>query len=113
MPSLRAFRQVLPGVYEPLTIAAKLAPDLAGTGNAYLMERMARLWARPQNRSERFCTSRRHRRDRETRASGTRAPRAAAGIDVLLALPGIEKTSVERRKRSFQRGRGPCEAVRR
>jgi len=33
-------------------------------------------------------------------------PRAAAGIDVRLALPGIEKASVERRrKRSFERGR--------
>ena len=33
------------------------------------------------------------------------APKAAAGIDALLALQGIEEDPVERRKRSVQRGR--------
>src|ERR1700754_896579 len=33
------------------------------------------------------------------------APKAAAGIDALLALPGIEEDPGERRKRSVQRGR--------
>jgi len=39
----------------------------------------------------------------ETRAAP--APKAAAGIDALLALQGIEEDPVERRKRSVQRGR--------
>ena len=39
----------------------------------------------------------------ETRA--TAAPKAAAGIDALLALQGIEDDPVERRKRSVQRGK--------
>jgi Class II flagellar assembly regulator len=39
----------------------------------------------------------------ETRA--TLAPRAATGIDALLALQGIEEEPLERRKRSVQRGR--------
>ncbi len=39
----------------------------------------------------------------ETRA--TVAPKAAAGIDALLALQGIEDDPVERRKRSVQRGK--------
>ncbi len=39
----------------------------------------------------------------ETRA--TAAPKAAAGIDALLALQGIEEDPVERRKRSVQRGK--------
>ena len=39
----------------------------------------------------------------ETRT--TVAPKAAAGIDALLALQGIEEDPVERRKRSVQRGK--------
>ena len=39
----------------------------------------------------------------ETRA--TTAPKAAANIDALLALQGIEEDPVERRKRSVARGR--------
>ena len=39
----------------------------------------------------------------DTRA--TLAPKAAAGIDALLALQGIEEDPVERRKRSVQRGK--------
>jgi Class II flagellar assembly regulator len=39
----------------------------------------------------------------ETRAAT--APKAAAGIDALLAMQGIEEDPVERRKRSVQRGR--------
>ena len=35
----------------------------------------------------------------------TTAPKAAAGIDALLALQGIEEDPVERRKRSVQRGK--------
>jgi hypothetical protein len=40
----------------------------------------------------------------DTRAAT--APKAAAGIDALLAMQGIEEDPVERRKRSVQRGRG-------
>jgi len=39
----------------------------------------------------------------ETRAAV--APKAAAGIDALLAMQGIEEDPVERRKRSAQRGK--------
>ncbi len=39
----------------------------------------------------------------ESRA--TTAPKAAAGIDALLALQGIEDDPIERRKRSVQRGK--------
>jgi hypothetical protein len=39
----------------------------------------------------------------DTRAAA--APKAAAGIDALLAMQGIEEDPVERRKRSVQRGR--------
>jgi hypothetical protein len=39
----------------------------------------------------------------ETRAAA--APKAAANIDALLALQGIEEDPVERRKRSAQRGK--------
>ena len=39
----------------------------------------------------------------ETRAAV--APKAAAGIDALLAMQGIEDDPVERRKRSVQRGK--------
>ena len=46
---------------------------------------------------------------RETPA--TLAPRAATGIDALLALQGIEEDPVERRKRSVQRGRGALDVL--
>ncbi len=45
----------------------------------------------------------------ETRA--TAAPRTTTGIDVLLALQGIEEDPVERRKRSVQRGKGALEVL--
>lgn len=45
----------------------------------------------------------------ETR--GPVAPRTAAGIDVLLALQGIEEDPVERRKRSVQRGKGALDVL--
>jgi hypothetical protein len=38
-------------------------------------------------------------------ARPTLAPKAAAGIDALLAMQGIEEDPVERRKRSVQRGK--------
>jgi hypothetical protein len=38
-------------------------------------------------------------------ARATQAPKAAAGIDALLAMQGIEDDPVERRKRSVQRGK--------
>lgn len=44
----------------------------------------------------------------ETRAAT--APKAAAGIDALLALQGIEDPT-ERRKRSVRRGRGALDAL--
>lgn len=44
----------------------------------------------------------------ETRSAT--APKAAAGIDALLALQGIEDPT-ERRKRSVQRGRGALDAL--
>lgn len=44
-------------------------------------------------------------------ARGTTAPRAAAGIDALLALQGIEEDPAERRKRSVQRGRGALDVL--
>jgi hypothetical protein len=40
-----------------------------------------------------------------TEARATLAPKAAAGIDALLAMQGIEDDPVERRKRSVQRGK--------
>src|ERR1700689_3683893 len=40
-----------------------------------------------------------------TEARATVAPKAAAGIDALLAMQGIEEDPVERRKRSVQRGK--------
>jgi hypothetical protein len=43
-------------------------------------------------------------------AKATTAPKAAAGIDALLALQGIEDPT-ERRKRSIQRGRGALDAL--
>ena len=45
----------------------------------------------------------------ETRSST--APKAAAGIDALLALQGIEEDPAERRKRSVQRGKGALDVL--
>src|SRR5436305_11528 len=45
----------------------------------------------------------------ETR--GATAPRAAANIDALLALQGIEEDPVERRRRSVQRGKGALDVL--
>ncbi len=45
----------------------------------------------------------------ETRAAS--APRAAASIDALLALQGIEEDPIERRKRSVKRGRGALDVL--
>jgi hypothetical protein len=44
-------------------------------------------------------------------ARGTLAPRAAANIDALLALQGIEEDPAERRKRSLQRGKGALDVL--
>ena len=41
----------------------------------------------------------------------TAAPKAAANIDALLALQGIEEDPVERRKRSVQRGKGALDVL--
>jgi Class II flagellar assembly regulator len=45
----------------------------------------------------------------EARAAS--APKAAANIDALLALQGIEEDPTERRKRSVQRGRGALDVL--
>ncbi len=45
----------------------------------------------------------------DTRAAA--APKAAANIDALLALQGIEEDPAERRKRSVQRGRGALDVL--
>jgi hypothetical protein len=45
----------------------------------------------------------------ETR--GAIAPKAAANIDALLAMQGIEEDPVERRKRSVQRGKGALDVL--
>jgi hypothetical protein len=45
----------------------------------------------------------------ETRA--TLAPKAAANIDALLALQGIEEEPTERRRRSVQRGKGALDVL--
>ncbi|CAM5346923.1 Flagellar assembly protein FliX OS=Afipia felis OX=1035 GN=fliX PE=4 SV=1 [Afipia felis] len=45
----------------------------------------------------------------ETRA--TTAPRAAAGIDALLALQGIEEDPAQRRRRSVARGRSALDLL--
>jgi len=45
----------------------------------------------------------------ESRAAA--APKASAGIDVLLALQGIEEDPIERRKRSVQRGKGALDVL--
>ncbi len=42
---------------------------------------------------------------------GSIAPRAAAGIDALLALQGIEEDPAERRRRSVQRGKGALDVL--
>ena len=39
------------------------------------------------------------------------APKAAANIDALLALQGIEEDPIERRKRSVQRGKGALDVL--
>ena len=39
------------------------------------------------------------------------APKAAANIDALLALQGVEEDPVDRRKRSVQRGRGALDVL--
>jgi len=52
--------------------------------------------------------------DDVTTASETRAataPKAAAGIDALLALQGIEEDPVERRRRSVARGKGALDVL--
>src|SRR6202165_1956936 len=41
----------------------------------------------------------------------TVAPKAAANIDALLALQGIEEDPAERRKRSVQRGKGALDVL--
>jgi hypothetical protein len=45
----------------------------------------------------------------ETRQAA--APKAAAGIDALLALQGIAEDPAERRRRSVQRGRGALDVL--
>jgi hypothetical protein len=45
----------------------------------------------------------------ETR--GATAPKAAAGIDALLALQGIEEDPAERRRRSVARGKGALDVL--
>jgi hypothetical protein len=52
--------------------------------------------------------------DDVTTASETRAataPKAAAGIDALLALQGIEENPTERRRRSVARGKGALDVL--
>ena len=52
--------------------------------------------------------------DDVTTASETRsptAPKAAAGIDALLALQGIEDDPIERRRRSVARGKGALDVL--
>src|ERR1700720_185130 len=44
-------------------------------------------------------------------ARATSAPKAAANIDALLALQGIEEDPAERRKRSVQRGKGALDVL--
>ena len=45
----------------------------------------------------------------ETRSAAP--PKAAANIDALLALQGVDEDPVERRKRSVQRGRGALDVL--
>jgi len=44
-------------------------------------------------------------------ARAVNAPKAAANIDALLALQGIEEDPAERRKRSVQRGKGALDVL--
>jgi hypothetical protein len=44
-------------------------------------------------------------------ARPTVAPKAAANIDSLLAMQGIEEDPIERRKRSVQRGKGALDVL--
>ena len=44
-------------------------------------------------------------------ARATSAPKAAANIDALLALQGIEEDPTERRRRSVQRGKGALDVL--
>ena len=44
-------------------------------------------------------------------ARAATAPKAAAGIDALLALQGIEEDPVERRRRSVARGKGALDVL--
>jgi hypothetical protein len=44
-------------------------------------------------------------------ARATLAPKAAANIDALLAMQGIEEDPVERRKRSVRRGKGALDVL--
>jgi hypothetical protein len=46
-----------------------------------------------------------------TEARGPVAPKAAAGIDALLALQGIEEDPAERRRRSVARGKGALDVL--
>jgi hypothetical protein len=46
-----------------------------------------------------------------TETRGATAPKAAANIDALLALQGVEEDPTERRKRSVQRGRGALDVL--
>ena len=61
------------------------------------------------NQFDRLCAAGGHRVDlREPRALS--APKAAANIDALLAMQGIEDPT-ERRKRSVQRGKGALDVL--
>ena len=44
-------------------------------------------------------------------ARAATAPKAAANIDALLAMQGVEEDPVERRKRSVQRGKGALDVL--
>ncbi len=44
-------------------------------------------------------------------ARAATAPKAAANIDALLAMQGVEEDLVERRKRSVQRGKGALDVL--
>jgi hypothetical protein len=46
-----------------------------------------------------------------TESRATTGPKAAANIDALLALQGVEEDPVERRKRSVRRGRGALDVL--
>ncbi len=57
---------------------------------------------------QRFCLAGHDGRARDPRR---RAPKAAANIDALLALQGIEEDPTERKKRSVQRGKGALDVL--